>query len=278
MPLKRKKYSKRRTPKRTPKRRTPKRTPKRRTPKRTPKRRTPKRTPKPCRDDQKRNSKTGRCNKIIPVGQIGIPAKLRHVVLGCTELNKWTIEKTNKLGTGAVGAVYLTCKNYSCNYAAKMQSITGGLFFREVEVIEQLKGLSYVPAVYATFICGNMGYIIMEKLVPLTPQSVKLTWLEVSNNITAFLTEMYESYKVVFVDIHPGNVMVRDGQLVLIDFGWAIKFNKPEDLVSEDHPIIKLNPHYKNKKITIYDLKQIQDRNIIIFRNNIESMWENPTE
>jgi len=280
-----KRYKSRKT-KRTPKRRTPKRrTPKRRTPKRrtpqkkkTPTRKTPsKRILKPCRSDQIRNPKTGRCIKkpnLQPVGKIGIPEHLQDIVLGCAQLDKWTIVKTKTLGTGKVGSVYLACSckddSCSCKYAAKMQSLKDGLFMREIEVIEALKGNRYVPTVYSTFICNNMGYIIMEKLVPLTPKTYKGTVDSLVNKVSSYLEKMYNTYHVIFLDIHPGNVMIREetGEVVLIDFGWAIKFETPDDIVTK-HPIFKI----PGETATIKQLKASQDFNLYMFKKEMSEKW-----
>jgi predicted Ser/Thr protein kinase len=275
---KRKTPTKRKSPKRTPKKKSPKRTPKRKTPaKRKSPKRTPKRSTQPCSAGKVRNPKTGRCitnRNIRPVGKVGIPDNLKHVVLDCAQLNNWTIDKTKKLGSGQVGSVYLACKDNNCRYAAKMQTIDDGLFLREVEVIETLKGNRYVPAVYATFICGNMGYIIMEKLTPLTPQTYKGTVDSLTSEVAMNLQKMYDTYHVVFVDIHPGNVMVREnGEIVLIDFGWAVKFNTPQDVVTY-HPVIRVPGETK----TIKELKDIQDFNVYVFKREMKQKWENSSK
>lgn len=214
-----------------------------------------------CRSDQERDSGTGRCRKIIiiPIGKVGVPSHLKKTTIQCAQMKDWEIVKTTKFGEGKAGAVYLACNTTkkSCDYVAKIQTNSNDQQYeREVEILDKLRNVSYIPRIYASFTCRNTGYIMMEKLFPIKNKKAS----EVSDDIRGKLESLYKDHKVVFVDIHQGNVMMREnGELVLIDFGWAVSFDTEDDIV-RIHPVLN-----KGKTTTIKVLKRIQDSNMDIF-------------
>jgi len=228
-----------------------------------------------CKIGQERNSDTGRCRKItiVPTGKVGVPQHLIQKSEDCVQLNNWQIVKTTKVGQGAVGSVYVACRENSCDYVAKMQRETKDLQYqRELDILDKLQGVSFIPKVYASFICNNIGYIMMEKLIPLTHESYKKSAKELTNDVANKLEILYDKYKVVFVDIHEGNVMLRQNdEIVLIDFGWAVSFNKTTDTVKE-HPLFE-RPQFKGKELTIKKLKRIQDVNLKDFSLRLNFKW-----
>jgi len=241
----------RKTPKRTPKKRTPKRTPKRKTPKkRTPKKRTPKRTPRrtPKKSPQRSN--------II-------------VKEECSKLNTWYVDKTRQLGKGKAGTVYLACKKNNCNYVVKVQKAnTTQMYKREMKIVDTLTKLKlpYIPKQYAMFTCKKLGYTVMEHLYK--PEDVLRSEENIVSIITDYLDELYKKYKIVFVDIHEDNLMTRkNGEIVLIDFGWAVSF-KSENEVVKEHPA--------GKNIRIKTLKLYQDSNLRYLKSYYKThKWKN---
>ena len=247
-----------RTPKRkTPKRKTPKRrTPKRKTPKRkTPKRKTPKRTPKrrtPKRRTPKRKTPKRKTPKRTPKRR----TPTQHIIPDdCSKLNTWYIDKTKKLGKGQVGIVYVACKKNDCNYVVKIQEAsTDKMFKREMEIVDRLTKLdsTFIPKQYDMFTCKKIGYTVMEQLYK--PEDVLRSEKNIVSIISDYLDDLYKNYKIVFVDIHEGNLMTRkNGEIVLIDFGWAVSFKNENEIV-RDHP--------SGGNVSIKTLKKYQDTNL----------------
>ena len=236
---------KRKTPKRkTPKRKTPKRkTPKRKTPKRkTPKRKTPKRkTPKRKTPKRKTPKRKTSIQHIIPDD--------------CLKLNTWYIDKEKKLGKGKAGIVYVACKKNNCNYVVKIQKAnTDKMYKREMAIVDRLTKLdsTFIPKQYDMFTCKKFGYTVMEQLYK--PEDVLRSEKKIVSIISDYLDDLYNKYKIVFVDIHDENLMTRkNGEIVLIDFGWAVSFKNENEIV-RDHP--------SGGNVSIKTLKKYQDMNL----------------
>lgn len=223
---------------RTPKRKTPKtrRTPKRRS-KRTPKRKSPTRSPK------RSVKRTPKRSKAIVVKD------------DCSQLNTWIVDKNRQLGKGKAGTVYLACKKNNCNYVVKVQkSNTSEMYKREMKIVDRLTKLKlpYIPKQYAMFTCKKLGYTVMEHLYK--PEDVLRSEKKIVSIIADYLEELYRKYKIVFVDIHEDNLMTRkNGEIVLIDFGWAVSFKSENDIVRE---------HPAGRNLKIKTLKMYQDENL----------------
>ena len=262
------KTPKRKTPKRrsrTPKRKTPKRrsrTPKRKTPKRrsrTPKRKTPKRRSRtPKRKTPKRRSRTPK--RKTPKRRSPMKSISTVVKEDCSQFKTWYVDKAKKIGNGQAGTVYLACKKNDCNYVVKVQKAnTTQMYKREMEIVDRLTnlGLPYIPKQYAMFTCNKLGYTVMEQLFK--PKDVLRSEENIESILKDYLDDLYTKYKIVFVDIHEDNVMTRkNGEIVLIDFGWAVSFNNENDIVRE---------HPAGRNISIKTLKSYQDTNLRLLKS-----------
>ena len=152
------------------------------------------------------------------------PLNISKIMEKC-KLNKvW--EKKKRVGSGAVGTVYLTGSDVP--HVLKIQK-DNPEFRREVMILKKLNGWKHAPRVEAIWTCNDKGYIVMEKLEELNyskPQALKL----LQNVLKKLHTK-----NVTFPDCHSGNVMMRkDGTLVLIDFGWAEYFRTKNSKVYDN--------------------------------------------
>ena len=195
-------------------------------------------TDKNCPVHQICNPKTGRCvNKTGKIGQeillkngkkatpvgLGVPNNFLEIPDDC-EINKVWKKKT-EIGKGQYGTAYITCKGKDdCNYVLKVQKLNDD-FFTEVNCLEDLKNTkNIVPKIYAAWTCDNHGYFVIEKLDKCDKSKFlhsKEDYKEITNLLKKFKDKGW-----LLVDIHPGNVMCKNGKFILIDFGWAVKKGK----------------------------------------------------
>jgi len=105
---------------------------------------------KRCRSPKKRGpseSPKKRCDDIptkAPTGFSNIPEN-------CLLNDKWV--KKKKIGQGADGKVYQTCRYNNCEYVLKVQSATSPDFKREVAALKLIKGFKHAPKVFE---CGSV--------------------------------------------------------------------------------------------------------------------------
>lgn len=152
------------------------------------------------------------------------PPNISRIIEKC-KLNKvW--EKKKRVGSGAVGAVYLTGND--TQYVLKIQK-DDAEFRREAMILKKLVGWKHAPRVEAIWTCDNKGYIVLEKLEDLNyPKSKSLKLLQ-------DVLKKLHLKNITFPDCHDGNVMMRqDGTLVLIDFGWAEYFRTKKSKVYDN--------------------------------------------
>lgn len=196
-----------------------------------------------CKSIYYKNSKTGEVQWIIPddlsikpVG-IGIPTSFLHIVEDCSKNNIW--KKTDQLGFGTAGSIYIACKAINdCEYAIKIQK-QNKEYYTEIDALLSLQHTNAVPKVFAAWTCEDFGYFVMEKLYPCTHND-NFMWKEVGKKLNIIQDAGY-----LHLDIHKGNVMCnKDGQVVLIDFGYAVKRTEqgnkqeyPDNIVSQSYGI-----------------------------------------
>ena len=182
-----------------------------------------------CNSIYYKNTKTGEVQwripddlSIKPVG-IGIPKSFRDIVENCTQNEIWTWKETDHIGTGGSGSAYTTCKGEDCEYVVKVQQ-ENEKFYTEIKALLSLKDTNAVPKIFAAWTCKNVGYFVMEKLYPCTHND-HFMWKEVGKKLDIIKDQGY-----LHGDISRLNVMCKkNGEVVLIDFGLAIKQTKEGD-------------------------------------------------
>jgi hypothetical protein len=202
--------------------------------------------PKDCPSHQIRNPKTGRCvNKAGKIGQEillkngkvakpvgpGVPDNFVNLPDDC-EINKVWKQK-DELGRGQFGVAYIACKSDDdCDYVLKVQELNDD-FYTEVRCLEDFKNTKgIVPKLYAAWTCDNRGYFVIEKLDKCPAD--KLVNSEKNYEEVSKLLKRMKEKGWLHVDTHPGNVMCKDGKMIMIDFGWAVKKGKKN---YPDHPL-----------------------------------------
>ena len=202
----------------------------------------------------------------VPVGvpPVGIPYIFSKVAEDCSINKLWT--KDEKLGSGAYGAVYKSCKSLEptdCDYVLKEQEANYE-FYQEVRALSSLQGFVHVPKLYAAWTCNGNGYFIIEKL----EKCKDLNYNKIKN-----ILKKLEDKGWLHIDSHRGNFMCRPGtnDIIIIDFGWATtkddNFALHElhnrgyfNIRKEDEDLLKSNKEVKN--LVWEMMKLIQNYNI----------------
>lgn len=195
-----------------------------------------------CKSIYYKNTKTGEVQWIIPdslsikpVG-IGIPPSFRDIVEDCTQNKIW--KKHELLGSGKAGSVYIACKTTDdCEYVIKIQN-QNKEYYTEIDALLSLQHTNAVPKVFAAWTCDKIGYFVMEKLYPCIHHNNNSIWIAVGMKLDIIRKAGY-----LQVDTHNDNFMCnKDGQVVLIDFGYAVKRTEqgdkqeyPDHIVSEKY-------------------------------------------
>lgn len=160
-------------------------------------------------------------------------------------------DEWEQVGQGAAGNVYINItKEY--DYVVKIQK-ADNIFLSEVLALTDLQkfldngGVGVVPKLYAHWTYKDDGYIVIEKL----KDSFGMRADEMENAL-----KKIAEYGWLHLDISTCNRMNdKQGNLVLIDFGWAVK--KPDDL-TQTYPLHPLSIA-ACKEFTYNELKSIQD-------------------
>jgi len=168
---------------------------------------------------------------------------------------QWKFKKKNKLGEGAVGVVYVACKNNTtnCMYVVKIQQLqkdgwSKKGFENEVCILRQLKSTNIAPIIYDAWTCRKNGYIIMDKLggsmegVSQLLFPAEIRGGQSYKNAYDFRRMLYKKAQkklkklhqknITFGDLHQGNVLVStmdlkdpDIDVFFTDFAYAIDWN-----------------------------------------------------
>ena len=174
----------------------------------------------------------------------GIPEDFIQLAEDCEAFKAWKRGKV--IGHGTYGAIYIACragKPKECDYVLKVQK-DDHEFREEIKALNGLKDVDVAVTMYAAWTCDGMGYIVLESL-----EKCDATYESVRE-----VLDKLEDLGWIHADSHSGNFMCRkDGTLVVIDFGWAIKKGK------KTYP-----QHHWSKQIgynlTYDDIKFFQDR------------------
>jgi hypothetical protein len=191
--------------------------------------------------------------KIVkPVG-IGIPTNFLSIVEDCTQNKIWKKHEDKLLGSGTTGNIYIACKaTDDCEYVIKIQKQNKD-YYTEIEALLFLQDTKAVPEVFAAWTCENLGYFVIEKLYH-CKYNYNFMWEEVGKKL-----DIVKEAGYLHVDIHPDNVMCKkDGTVVLIDFGYAVK--RTIKLDKQEYPDNNVSQSYK-LPLTWEYLQIIQENN-----------------
>jgi len=190
-------------------------------------------------------------SNIIPVVPFSSLENFQNIIENCDQ-KKW--KKEGYISKGDTGSVYIACDTLgSCDYVMKIQKADTS-FYNEVRALVELREIEIVPTIYAAWTCKTEGFMIIEKLraCELAPE---LVYSQIKQGLAELLKHDW-----LFVDIHRGNFMCgKNGKVVLIDFGWAVKKEHLGD--AQIYPYHPLSEKFK-KPITWKFLKIVQNHNL----------------
>jgi serine/threonine protein kinase len=165
---------------------------------------------------------------VTPMKPYGIDPKFNKIVEDCNI----KIQEGKVLGQGATGSVRQICLADGCNYILKTQ-YADKLFKDEIEALYDLRNWKHAPKLYAAWTCNGLGYFIQEMLY-----DCSITPLPNYDTVSKILEELHKK-GWAHIDTHSENIMCRkDGTIVLIDFGWAVKGN--DNTIVTNHPLNKI--------------------------------------
>jgi serine/threonine protein kinase len=210
------------------------------------------------------NPDTGRCVKVdgrigkkILYGNLNIkpvpgfesPPRFHGVVRKARD-RRWV--KKHLIGEGGYGQVYVICWYDDCEYVVKVQP-EDPEFYNEVKFLNFLKYYIFTPVIYDAWVNDGKGYLVMNKMDKTTN---KLSKRQKHTELKQILKRLHKN-KIVFFDLHPGNVMYKGGDVRLIDWGLAYRFKNSgeeiEHLHSRDYGPFNLA---KGKKLDMLNLDE----------------------
>ncbi len=177
---------------------------------------------------------------------------------------EWVLHE--KIGEGAFGSVLIACHKLhdqmmhgDCKYVIKIQEfkdrkthghiLSAGkikeAFRNEVHFLTKLNNTSIVPHIYDAWICQNIGYIVMEKLLIPKDKKENQSWEDYDAHLTKkYFSKMQKTmkrlhqHKVAFMDFSHYNYGLRENtkEGVLLDFGLAVDFDGIPDGKKISHP------------------------------------------
>lgn len=166
-----------------------------------------------------------------PILSAGLRVRNKHIIDDCKHNEKWN--KQQLLGHGLSGKVFTACPQnnpHDCNYALKTQH-ADEMFYNEVSALRELTNVFGIPKIYDAWVCNGIGHMVMEKLYTVDYISKR------DQKIIEKIRNSMLANNWLYTDLHSGNVMKNvQGNLVLTDFGWAVKKRKG---VYPEHPLSK---------------------------------------
>ena len=187
---------------------------------------------------------------VTPFGK-GISSKTLNIVEDCAKLTEW--DRKELLGEGQYGKAFKVCKgDDDCNYVLKIQKLDED-FYIEIQALTELKDTGVVPKYYSAWTCDGYGYFVIEKLDKCPEEKFNYNNKDSAKELDDVLEKIYKK-GWLHVDVHPGNIMCKNGKFIMIDFGWAVKKGQEN---YPKHPLSKR----KGRALTFKCLKLAQDSN-----------------
>jgi len=186
----------------------------------------------------KHDINSGKIQKTYPKVEVPKILKNNYIYDNCDQKN-WVKEEF--ISKGINGSVFVACRDNNCKYVMKIQE-AGFSFNNEVQSLIELQNTGLSPKIYAAWTCKNQGFIVMERLYKCFNINRTTIYNQVSN-----ILEKFNKLGWLIVDLHYGNFMCREnGELVLIDFGWAVKRGPMGNYeLYTKHPVLKIYGRYR---------------------------------
>jgi hypothetical protein len=178
------------------------------------------------------------CRHFCKVEIIGATSPTRTLYAAFHQPNEITLHPALPLLAPAdrvISSRWLTehkdTKYYSRVYAGAsgdrmIKQVTGDMALHEAKILERLQG-AYFPRVISSEQCDGYSVLVMERITGADLAEARAGISATPKRLAAFLKEclaILDQLRAAAIrhrDIRAGNVMVRDGHPVLIDFGWA---------------------------------------------------------
>lgn len=156
------------------------------------------------------------------------PTSIGEVHEDCSQHITWTWDKSTHIASGRQGTVRIATLAHDRNDYVVKQQTDSYQFEQEVRALIDLQKTTVVPKLHAAWRCDGQGYIVMEKLEPVTLNNgaeLERAWSEIGTMLDRIRAEGW-----MHVDTHGGNVMrTKEGRLVFVDFGLGVKTTSEGD-------------------------------------------------
>ena len=134
----------------------------------------------------------------------------------------WVI--CEKIGMGNCGTVFKVT-NKGHHYALKTQP-NKTLYNQEIKFLRKMNKSGFTPRLHDAWVEKDNYCFVIDKLENDTMMSKK----EIYNKLLQILNYLHNK-KIVFFDLHHGNVLFKGRKVYLIDFALAHSFRNPNTII-----------------------------------------------
>lgn len=145
-----------------------------------------------------------------------------------------TYKKVKKLGKGVQGEVF-EVEDSKGKYALKIDEDTKNnpsRFLRELWIFKRLQNtkIKIAPKLHKFWMCNGNGYTVMEKFDDTLENHLLETQKIDKNLFSKFykLCEVLGENNIMQGDMKPDNIMIKNGEIVVIDYGFSYSTECPE--------------------------------------------------